>query len=221
MPKQSAELSHDGPYAREVLPPFLNRCWGKTLRSDGALDRSLVGSEPAFSACYTWPMTILGTGFNRLTLGLGFLTVMIPGVVYAAEFRADVFRVIDGDTLEVRHHGRSERIRVEGIDCPELKQPYGKEAKRAVMALVIGSPVTLKTYGRSHDGALRADVFLQNGRRLSQILLEEGLAWKVATTGSSGGDGEGEARYAKRGLWADPNPTPPWKFRAAQVRKRR
>ena len=164
-------------------------------------------------------MMISGKFFDRLTLGL--LAVVAPGVVYAAEFRADVFRVIDGDTLEVRHHGRSERVRVEGIDCPELKQPYGKEAKRAVMALVIGSPVTMKTYGRSRDGALRADVFLGNGRRLSQILLEEGLAWKVATEDSHGDDLEEGARYAKRGLWADHNPTPPWRFRAAQVRKRR
>jgi endonuclease YncB( thermonuclease family) len=164
-------------------------------------------------------MTISGKVFHRLALGL--LAVMAPGVVYSAEYRADVFRVIDGDTLEVRHHGRSERIRVEGIDCPELKQPYGKGAKRAVMALVIGSPVTLKTYGRSRDGALRADVFLENGRRLGQILLEEGLAWKVATEDLHVDDSEEGARYAKRGLWADPNPTPPWKYRAAQVRKRR
>lgn len=164
-------------------------------------------------------MTIRGKCFNRLMFGL--LVVMTPVIVQAAEFRAGVFRVIDGDTLELRRHGRSERIRLEGIDCPELRQPYGKEAKRAVMALVIGSLVTLKTYGRSHDGALRAEVFLENGRRLSQILLEEGLAWEVATRGSSSaGDAEREARYAKRGLWADRNPTPPWKFRAAQVRKR-
>jgi endonuclease YncB( thermonuclease family) len=164
-------------------------------------------------------MTMSERVFNRLALGL--LALMAPGVVQAAEFRADVFHVIDGDTLEVRHHGRSERIRVEGIDCPELRQPYGKEAKRAVMALVIGSPVILRTSGRSRDGALSADVLLQNGRRLSQILLEEGLAWRVASTGSSGGELEEGARYARRGLWADPHPTPPWKFRAAQVRKRR
>jgi endonuclease YncB( thermonuclease family) len=165
-------------------------------------------------------MTIRGWFLNRLMPGL--IAIMVPGVVHAADFRADVFRVIDGDTLEVRHHGRSERIHVEGIDCPELKQPYGKEAKRAVMALVIGSPVMVKTYGRSHDGAIRADVLLENGRRLSQILLEEGLAWKVTTADSPRVDSEEEgARYAKRGLWADPSPTPPWKYRAAQMRKRR
>ncbi|MGE3154420.1 MAG: thermonuclease family protein [Nitrospiraceae bacterium] len=164
-------------------------------------------------------MPISGTFFKRVTLWL--LAIMVPGAVYGAEFRTDVFRVIDGDTLEIRHHGRSERVRVEGIDCPELTQPYGKQAKRAVMALVIGSSVTLKTYGRSRDGSVRADVIIANGRQLSQILLEEGLAWRVTTVDSSGSDLEEGARYAKRGLWADPDPTPPWKFRAAQVRKRR
>lgn len=175
--------------------------------------------EVGATACYTWPMRISETLSKRVALWL--LAIMVPGAVYAAEFRADVFRVIDGDTLEIRHHGRSERVRIEGIDCPELTQPYGKQAKRAVMALVIGSSVTIKTHGRGRDGSLRADVIIANGRQLSQILLEEGLAWRVATVDSSGRDLEEGARYAKRGLWADANPTPPWKFRAAQVRKRR
>jgi micrococcal nuclease len=40
-----------------------------------------------------------------------------------------------GDTLEVLHNDRPERIRLSGIDCPEKGQAYGTRAKQATAAL--------------------------------------------------------------------------------------
>jgi len=37
----------------------------------------------------------------------------------AADYTGRVVGVIDGDTLEVLHNQRPERIRLSGIDCPE------------------------------------------------------------------------------------------------------
>jgi hypothetical protein len=51
----------------------------------------------------------------------------------------------DGDTLEVPHNNRAERIRLNGIDCPEKGQAYGKRAKQAASELVFGKEVTLQT----------------------------------------------------------------------------
>jgi endonuclease YncB( thermonuclease family) len=42
----------------------------------------------------------------------------------AADFTGPVVSVLDGDTIEVLHHTRAERIRLNGIDCPE-KCPFG------------------------------------------------------------------------------------------------
>jgi endonuclease YncB( thermonuclease family) len=37
----------------------------------------------------------------------------------AADFTGRVVGIIDGDTLEVLHNNRAERIRLSGIDCPK------------------------------------------------------------------------------------------------------
>lgn len=58
-----------------------------------------------------------------------------------------VVRVLDGDLVELLHHGKTERIRLNGIDCPEKDQAYGERAKQATSRLVSGKDVMLNTYG--------------------------------------------------------------------------
>jgi len=55
-----------------------------------------------------------------------------------------------GHRSPVQH--RPERIRLNGIDCPEKAQAYGKQAKQAASELVFGKRVTLKTYGLDKYG---------------------------------------------------------------------
>ncbi len=157
-------------------------------------------------------------------VGIGIGTLLACAVLSAeaAEFRGKVFRVVDGDTIEVRHDGRTDRLRLRGIDCPELKQPYGKQAKRAVAAMVSGLTVGVKTYGKGSDGTIFADVFIDGGRSVARILLEEGLAWRIT---SSPADeqldaAEADAQYAKRGLWSEPTPVAPWLYRASKARRK-
>jgi len=44
-------------------------------------------------------------------------------------------RVIDGDTIVVREHGRNVHLRVANVDAPELSEPGGQDAKRFVIRL--------------------------------------------------------------------------------------
>jgi len=37
--------------------------------------------------------------------------------------------ILDGDTIDVLNGHHAERIRLNGIDCPEKDQAYGKRAK--------------------------------------------------------------------------------------------
>ncbi len=46
---------------------------------------------------------------------------------FAAAISGRVTSVLDGDTIEVLHNGRAERIRLSSIDCPEKGQAYGKQ----------------------------------------------------------------------------------------------
>jgi endonuclease YncB( thermonuclease family) len=59
-------------------------------------------------------------------------------------------------------------------------------------------------------------VVLPDGRNLNRELVQAGLAWwyrKYAPDDRELEKLEAEARSAKRGLWQDPNPVPPWEFR--------
>ena len=68
--------------------------------------------------------------------------------------------ILDGDTIEVLHNNRAERIRLSGIDCPEKGLAYGQKAKHAASALVFGKEVTLQTYGTDKYGRTLADMLL-------------------------------------------------------------
>ena len=81
----------------------------------------------------------------------GFLCVP-PPLVLAADFSGPVISVVDGDTIEVLHKTRAERVRLHGIDCPEKGQAYGNRTKQAASALVFGKEVTLQTYGKDKYG---------------------------------------------------------------------
>jgi len=53
----------------------------------------------------------------------------------ASDITAPVVSILDGDTLEVLHNQRPERIRLSGIDCPEKGQAFGQRAKHMTFYL--------------------------------------------------------------------------------------
>ena len=131
-----------------------------------------------------------------------------------------VVSVLDGDTIEVLHNTRPERIRLSGIDCPEKGQAYGNNAKHAASALVFGKEVTLQTHGKDKYGRTLGDVFLLDGTNVNQELVKQGWCWwyRKYAPGDTVLEGlEKEARGARKGLWADPQPVPPWEWRRSRV----
>jgi endonuclease YncB( thermonuclease family) len=88
-----------------------------------------------------------------------------------------VVSVLGGDTIEVLHTQRPERIRLSGIDCPEKGQANGKRAKQAASELVFGKEVTLQTHGKDKYGRTIRDVILPDGMSLNQQLVKEGWGW--------------------------------------------
>ncbi len=123
-----------------------------------------------------------------------------------------VVSILDGDTIEVLHNQRSERIRFSGIDCPKKGQAYGKRAKQAASELVFGREVTLQTHGKDKYGRTIADVLLPDGSNINQILVKDGWCWwypKYAPENVILAEVQRRARRSGLGLWADPAPIPP------------
>jgi len=148
-----------------------------------------------------------------VTVSVSFLLCLTPSVY--ADFHGKVVGVIDGDSIRVMRNGKAERIRLQGIDCPKKKQAFGTRAKQFTSEMVFGKYVTVKEAGRDHYGRTLGDVLLSDGRNLNHELLKAGYAWwyRQYSKDASLGDLEDGARLAQRGLWADPEPVPPWEWR--------
>lgn len=149
----------------------------------------------------------------------------LPGVlaVEAAQersFAAEVVAVRDGDTIDVRIGGRTRRVEVAAIDCPEATQPFGPEATAATTELTAGATVRIGLRGAPGEGRIVASVRLPDGRDLAEELLRRGLAWWVAGTDDAAASAlrahEREARAARRGLWSQREPVPPWRLRGEE-----
>lgn len=137
---------------------------------------------------------------------------------YSGTYTAEVVKVLDGDTIKVDHSGQEEDIRLNGIDCPEKNQVYGKKAKEFTSRHVSHKTIIIDVRDVDRDGRPIANVLLPDGRNLNHELVKEGLAWWFFkySTDETLRLLEIEARDAKRGLWADPIPIPPWVFRKIQ-----
>ena len=63
---------------------------------------------------------------------------------------------------------------------------------------------------------MSAEVLLHDGRNVGRELLKEGLAWWQRSTSNNAGFEviEQLAKASGKGLWADSNPVPPWKWKA-------
>ena len=155
--------------------------------------------------------------FSRQPNILLFALLILPWPAFA-DFSGRVVGVTDGDTIKVMHNGKAEKIRLHGIDCPEKAQPFGTKAKQFTSAMVFGKEVTVKDYGLDNIRFKRTlgEIVLPDGRVVNEELLRAGLAWwyrKYAPNRVDLAALEEEARTARRGLWADPHPVPPWEWR--------
>jgi len=140
----------------------------------------------------------------------------IPGPTFGEDFAGKVAGVLDGDTIEVLHNNHAERIRLNGIDCPEKGQAYGKRAKQAASELVSGKEVTLQTHGKDKYGRTIADLLLPDGTNVNHTLVKDGWCWwyrKYVPGDVLLEELEMRARASRLGLWADPHPVPPWSYR--------
>ena len=124
--------------------------------------------------------------------------------------------VSDGDTLTVLSGKTQTRIRLHGIDAPETGQDYGSRAKQVASDLAFGKIVTVQPVDKDRYGRTVAEVILPDGRSMNREMVGQGAAWwyrEFAPADHRLARLEAEAKAARRGLWSQPNPVPPWTWR--------
>ena len=132
------------------------------------------------------------------------------------EFSAQVTGLSDGDIIKVNQAGTEKKIRLWGIDCPEMNQPFGPQAKKFTHDLALGKTVTVQVLEVDRFKRQVAFIILPDGRNLNQEIVKAGYAWwfvRYAKDDKVLEQLESEAKLNKRGMWAGDNPTPPWEHR--------
>lgn len=158
-------------------------------------------------------------------------------------FYGKVIGVGDGDTITVIDEIRNKHtIRLAFIDAPETSchskkpnprdeqcqetaQDYGKLAKNNLVSLVYQSVVKVDVLPGSTYGREIGIIYRQQDQSLLNVNFEQvrnGYAWfyrRYAKQQLAPDDyelfskAEQAARDARKGLWSNPSPTPPWEYR--------
>lgn len=149
------------------------------------------------------------------------VTVICSTPCWAKAFVAKVTTVSDGDSLTVVMNNKKDTIRLLDIDAPELKQPFGTQAKAVLTQLALGKDVWIEYTQVDQNGRLLADVTLPDGRSLNRELVARGLAWHFVKYSKSPFLTwlEKQARAKKLGLWQQKGPVSPWEFRRVEWMK--
>jgi len=131
-----------------------------------------------------------------------------------ADFQGRVVSITDGDTLTVLVGTQQVKVRLAEIDAPESKQPFGQRSKQSLGELCFGKDARLVEQGHDRYKRTIARVYCA-GIDASREQVRRGMAWvfdRYVMDRALYVDQEA-ARAAKRGLWADPKPVPPWEWR--------
>ncbi len=129
-----------------------------------------------------------------------------------------VVKVVDGDTLDILVNDETVRVRLIGLDTPEIVDPrkpvqcFAREASAKAKEILTGQSVQLETDLSQdlHDkyGRLLAYIFLPDGTLFNKYMISEGygheytyhLPYKYQAGFKAA---EKTARENKKGLWAD------------------
>ena len=161
---------------------------------------------------------------RSMSLGLALLTAGMS--VCAFEQQGQVVTVLDGDTITFRATGNSsdkstQDIRLSQIDAPERNQPFGRQARDSLSALVQGKVLRIDELGKDRQGRTMGKLRMK-GVEINLEQIKRGMAWVDVKQAKDPdyAQAEEQARTAHVGLWSQPNPLPPWEYRNLEIRWR-
>ena len=101
-----------------------------------------------------------------------FLLLLLTVPNLSSAWSGKVVGVADGDTITVLWDKVQMRIRLYGIDTPEMGQAYGKRAKQFTSGIVSGENVRVESITEDRYGRTVGIVFL-DGLNLNEELIAQ------------------------------------------------
>ena len=148
--------------------------------------------------------------------------ILLAVLLLAGPTHADVIsgvaKVTDGDTIKIAN----ERIRLHGIDAPELRQKCGTEtgepyqcgisAAENLREAIGNQTVDCQFFERDRYGRIIGTCFNATGKNIQSWMVESGWAVAYRRYSTRYVEEEAAARAARRGIWQG-SFTMPWTWR--------
>ena len=131
---------------------------------------------PCFKPLTQW---ILGKAAIKLIAFVLLVPIAFQGAAATRQAQTGmVTRVVDGDTLWVKTSVGAQllKVRIQGIDAPEICQPGGEKARDALRQRVLGQSVTVTSGAHDAYGRTIGTVHMQ-GQDMGRWLVAQGHAW--------------------------------------------
>lgn len=110
-----------------------------------------------------------------------------------------ICKVVDGDTF---HFCNGLKVRLDGIDTPERKEPFYFEARRALAELIQTRDVKVSNCYLDGTGKRQACQVFADGKDVQAELVRQGMGWDWPKYSKGRyAQQEKEAKASKRGLW--------------------
>jgi len=137
----------------------------------------------------------------------GLILILINLVICPPVQAFNTVKFYDGDNMIILHGGIKGKVRLACTNAPELTEPKGHAARKALKALVNEQPFTLNILGKDRVGRFIAEIISDRGN-INKILVEEGY---VHFYNPSGKDCDGYAEAEQKaqqhhlGIWEQKN----------------
>ena len=193
----------------------------RTLKSTGLDSVSGISIGPAWRfagpIAITLVLMILGSGCkpesDSVANSDSSSSSQGPELKSDAGTAAELIRVADGDTFTARLNGREIKVRMHGVDAPELDQEFGRDAKSCLHEILQKEAFRIGTEYEDPYGRNVATVMSLKGVDLNAELVRKGCAWAFRRYSKRYLDDQKQAQDDRAGLWSRSNPQPPWKWR--------
>ncbi len=163
------------------------------------------------------------------------LLSLLYSSVHAETIYCKATWISDGDTFTCTLAPKQKvTIRLYQIDAPEIGQNHGRVAQKALSELIQAKPVAIQTHGQDKYGRTLGTIYYpvcpENKQcpfptdNINQKMLELGMVWydnfDKKNPNTAYQQAEQKAHQNKLGIWQQPKPIPPWKWRQYQAKKK-
>ena len=119
------------------------------------------------------------TNNKKTILALIFIiSTSLSGITLSSNLNGKIIKIIDGDTVyfQANNDDDYKKLRLVGIDAPEMKQPFGHKSRQCLANLINNKLVQIITYGEDRYKRTLAKIIIEK-IDINQAMIKNGCAW--------------------------------------------